>query len=83
MRPSCVSRGNTSEIMALVSFLNDKSASRGKWAAIYAEPRGMAMGLLFRTTHTLKLRFEIVSSWEAACKHIGQDVPKTVFDDPA
>lgn len=77
---ACISRSNPSDIMSLVSFLNHPSASTGRWAAIFNEPRGIAMGLLFRSTHTLKLRFEIVSSWDAACKHIEADIPPNIFD---
>ena len=54
---ACISRSNPSDIMSLVSFLNHPSASTGRWAAIFNEPRGIAMGLLFRSTHT---RFNLI-----------------------
>lgn len=59
---------------ALVEFMDEAPInSRGRWAMVTHTPLSTALSLLFKTFFTDKLRFEVFTTWEAACGFVAVD----------
>jgi len=70
---SVTTRAGLPDLRELVDFLRANNGSRGRWVAVFSEPKPTALGLLFKASNTLPTSFEVVSTWEAACQHLHID----------
>lgn len=59
------------DILSVVKLLQSPMKSRGRWAAIFAEPRGTALGILFCNQFPRLLSLHICSTWDRACEFTG------------
>jgi len=64
------------DVRALVSFLQEDGTSRGRWAAIFTEPKPTALAMLFKVACPAFLTMEVVSTWEAACHYLRVELPR-------
>lgn len=68
-------RATVADLRSLLTFLTHAKVSRGRWVGIFNEPKPTALAMLFKAANPLPLSFEVVSTWEAACAHLRQEIP--------
>jgi hypothetical protein len=68
-------RAGLDELQALISFLKNQRSSDGRWVAVFSEPKPTALGMMFKAAWKGAFNIEIVSTWEAACRHLHVDLP--------
>lgn len=69
-------RASINDVRALLTFLTRPRTSSGHWAVIFTEPKATALALVFKAASPGPFRLEIVSTWEAACRYLGVDLPR-------
>lgn len=75
-----VTGGGPEDVSRLIHFLRSNSANTGRWAAVFSDPKLLALGMIFKTFKAERPRLEVFSTWEAACFHIRIDLPENIFD---
>lgn len=61
------------DIKSLIDFLQKPQVGTGRWVAIVNSPKATALTLIFKVALTGPFQFEVVSTWEAACRFL--DIP--------
>lgn len=65
-----------SDFRTVIDFvLGQASASRGRWAAVATSPLVTACAMIYRRAVIRRHPFEVFSTWEAACEHLGVVMP--------
>lgn len=72
-------RAQVGDVAALLQFLRRPETSIGSWAAIFSDPVGTALGMLFLRTNRILPRFDVFSSWEGACAFLGLELSPSVL----
>jgi len=68
-------RAGLDELQSLIGFLQQRPSSAGQWVAVFSEPKPTALGLMFKAAWKGAFHIEIVSTWEAACRHLRVNLP--------
>jgi hypothetical protein len=68
-------RAGLDDLQALISFLHKRSSSSGRWVAVFSEPKPTALAMMFKAAWKGAFNIEIVSTWEAACRHLRVNLP--------
>lgn len=69
-------RAKMEDLKVLLDFLETHRRSVGWWAAILTEPKATALALIFKAAFHGSFNLEIVSSWDAACRVLGIELPE-------
>lgn len=76
-------RAKVEDIKTLLDFLENQKTGTGWWAAILTEPKPTALALIFKAVFKGPIKLEVVSSWQAACKFLQIDLPRSATPELA